>query len=176
MQFIFSTLLIDIYGSLDSCSPALVSKICYSIRNLWQLKIVYILSGCLMHAILLQLCVCLMHKHMCGKIRFLPNGLQHIGIRVSGTNLCANLNHLGHYFSQSCFEGHSTRWCILLLGVSQKVPWYSAKRMSWNIPWGLYKGKPTNTQGQSDTQTHKTNIWYKVYLCKRTFFYMWFEK
>jgi hypothetical protein len=26
------------------------------------------------------------------------------------------------------------------------------------LPWGLYKEMPTNTQGQSDIVTHKTNI------------------
>jgi len=38
----------------------------------------------------------------------------------------------------------------VMLGVSWKVPWYSAKRTFWNIPWGLYKEMSTNTQGQSD--------------------------
>ncbi len=63
-----------------------------------------------------------------------------------------------------------------MLGVSLKVPWYSAKRTSWGIyevPWGLYKGMSTNTQGQSDIVTHTTNIWNKDYCnsCKHTFFY-----
>ncbi len=29
----------------------------------------------------------------CGKIGFLANGLRHVGIKVSGTDLCANINH-----------------------------------------------------------------------------------
>ncbi len=28
----------------------------------------------------------------CGKNGVLPNGLQHFGIKVSGTDLCANIN------------------------------------------------------------------------------------
>ena len=28
-----------------------------------------------------------------GKIGFLPNGLWHIGIKICGTNLCADINH-----------------------------------------------------------------------------------
>ncbi len=36
---------------------------------------------------------------------------------------------------------------------------------------GDYKEMYTNTQGQSDILIHKTNIWYKVYLGKHTFFY-----
>ena len=38
------------------------------------------------------------------------------------------------------------------------------------LPRPLYKGMPTNTQGQSDIVTRKTNIWNKVYLCKQIFF------
>jgi len=36
---------------------------------------------------------------------------------------------------------------------------------------GLFKEMFTNTQGQSDIVTHKTNIWNKVYLYKWAFFY-----
>jgi hypothetical protein len=28
----------------------------------------------------------------------------------------------------------------------------------YELPWGLYKGMTTKTQGQSDIVTHKTNI------------------
>ncbi len=63
----------------------------------------------------------------------------------------------------------TSRW-ILLLGVSWKVPWYSAKRIYWNILWGLYKEMPTNTQGQSDIVTHSTNIWNKVFSFQKAFF------
>jgi hypothetical protein len=42
----------------------------------------------------------------------------------------------------------------------------------YELPWGLYKEMPTNTQGQSDIVIHQTNIWNEVYLCKRTFFYI----
>ena len=51
---------------------------------------------------------------------------------------------------------------MMLLVVPWKVPWYSAKRTFYELPWGLYKGMPTNTQGQSDIVIHKTNIWNKV--------------
>jgi len=33
-----------------------------------------------------------------------------------------------------------------LLGVSWKIPWYSAKRTFYEPPWGLYKRMFTNTQ------------------------------
>jgi hypothetical protein len=103
----------------------------------------------------------------------LPNRLQHVGMKVSGTDLCANINQWCHLLLiQTCFEGQAPRWCVVLLGVSWKVLWYSAKEYSrtfYEAPWGLLKDMFTNTQGQSDIVTHKTTIWNKVYLCKRTF-------
>jgi len=57
----------------------------------------------------------------------------------------------------------------LLLGVSWKDPWYSAKRTLYELPWGLFKEMLTNTQGQSDIVTRPTNIRNKVYRFKQTF-------
>ena len=57
-----------------------------------------------------------------------------------------------------------------MLGVSWKVPWYSAKKYSgtfYEVPWGLFEEMVINTRSvrYSYSQRHK------VHLCKRTFFY-----
>jgi len=40
------------------------------------------------------------------KIEFLSGGLWHVGIDVSGTDLCANINQWCHLsLIQTCFEG-----------------------------------------------------------------------
>ncbi len=38
-------------------------------------------------------------SQLCGKIRFLPYGLWHVGLKVIGTNLCANINRRCHSHS-----------------------------------------------------------------------------
>jgi hypothetical protein len=59
------------------------------------------------------------------------------------------------------------------MGVSWKAPWYSAKRIFLNIPWGLNKGMLTNTQGQSDIVNSPRIISETKYTsANRLFFYI----
>ncbi len=51
----------------------------------------------------------------CGKIGFLPNGHAHIRIRVSGTNLCAEINRGCILFlTQTYFEGWQKEWIFFV--------------------------------------------------------------
>jgi hypothetical protein len=44
------------------------------------------------------------------------------------------------------------------MGASFKVLPKEYSDTFYEVPWGLYKEMSTNTQGQSDIVTHKTNI------------------
>jgi hypothetical protein len=85
----------------------------------------------------------------CGNIGFLSKGQMHVGTRVSSTNLCEVINCWHHLFlTQTHFE--EEEWIFLLRCMSWKVPWYSAKRIFWNIPWA--------SMGTIKRKMH-TNIW-----------------
>ncbi len=69
---------------------------------------------------------------------------------------------------QTCFEGES---CWVCHGRFHSILPKEYPGTFWELPWGLYKEMPTNTQGQSDIVSHQTNIWNKVYRVKWTFYY-----
>ncbi len=64
------------------------------------------LSKQLQHNTLADCLAPLVYINRCGKIGFLPDGLCHTGIKVSGTNLCVNINRWHRLLLiQTCFEG-----------------------------------------------------------------------
>ncbi len=67
----------------------------------------------------------------CEKIGFLPGGLWHIRIKVSSTDLWEDFNRWCHLLLIQKIKQQVDASCCL--GVPWKVPWYSAKRIFWNI-------------------------------------------
>jgi hypothetical protein len=98
---------------------------------------------------------------MCGKIEFLPYGLMHVGLKDSGTNLCAKINDnislssklvlkVKHQDDVSCcWVCHRRFHGILPKEHSETL---------YEAPWGLFKEMSTNTRGQSDIVTYPNNI------------------
>jgi hypothetical protein len=96
----------------------------------------------------------------CGKIGVLLYELRHIGIKISDT-VQTLIVHIISYSSKHvlkvnyqddsscCWVCHGRYHCILPKEYSGTL---------YEVPWGLYKEMSTNTQGQSDIVTHKTNI------------------
>ncbi len=115
-----------------------------------------------------------LNRPYCGKIGFSPNDLWHVGMKVSGTDLCANINcwcHLTHpnLFLKIERQDDASCWWVCHARFHGILP----KEYSgtfYEVPWGLYQEMFTNTQGQSDIVTHQTNIWNKVSTTPKGFF------
>ncbi len=55
-----------------------------------------------------------------GRIGVLPNGQRHIGMKVIGTNLCANVNHWCHLFHPNLFRRSCNKIMHLVAGCVMK--------------------------------------------------------
>jgi hypothetical protein len=88
----------------------------------------------------------------CGRIGFLPNGQRHIGMKVIGTNLCANVNHWRHLFHPNLFRRSCNKMMHLAAGCVMKGSITFYQKIILEHSMGFHRGyiKRCLTQGQSE--------------------------
>ncbi len=123
-----------------------------------------------------QLTICHNASFKGGKIGFSPDGLRHVRLEVSGTRMrchklmTSSLTHPNLFWRLS--NKSDSPCCWVCHGRFHDILPKEYSGTFYEVPWGLFKGMLTNTQGQSNIVTHQTNIWNKsIYYAKRISFH-----
>ena len=74
-----------------------------------------------------------------GKIGFLPNGLLQIAIKVSGTDLCASINHWHNLFHSILFWRLHTKMMHLVAGCVMEGSMVFCQKNIQKHPMGLHR-------------------------------------
>ncbi len=98
--------------------------------------------------------------YSCGEIGFLPNGLWHVRLTVSGANSCEAIKIVDFsLLILLVLKVKQQSWFNFVVGCAMESSMTFCLKNVLEAPWGPFKEMHTNTQGQSDIVTHNTNIW-----------------